>query len=358
MIFTIIGARPQFIKSAPMSIALKRNNLPETVIHTGQHYDRNMSDVFFSELKIPSPKYNLQISGDTHGEQTGRMLEEIEKILIQEKPQYVLVYGDTNSTLAGALAASKLNIPIIHIEAGLRSFNRRMPEEINRTITDHLSTLLFSPSIDSVENLIREGISQDKIHTVGDIMYDSVLLFKDIAEQKSTIMKRLKLAKEDYILATIHRAENTDSTLNLQNIFEALNTLAKTTKCVIPLHPRTKKKLSLLNIDCKNIDFIDPIGYLDMLKLTKNAKAIITDSGGLQKEAFFLGTQCITLRTETEWNELIDIGWNTLIPPCNITFEKIHNNLQKFNKSKDNHNNIYGVGDTANLICQKIKDLI
>lgn len=356
MIFTIVGARPQFIKSAPMSLALKENGLQETIIHTGQHYDQNMSDVFFSELGIPKPTYNLQISGTNHGKQTGRMLEAIESILIKEKPTYVLVYGDTNSTLAGALAASKLHIPVIHIEAGLRCFNPKMPEEINRVLTDHMSTILFSPSKNSSKNLRKEGISENKIYEVGDIMYDSVLLFEKGSQQNSYILDLLNLKGTKYFLATIHRAENTDSDTNLINIFENLNKLAKDITCIFPLHPRTKKTLLKLNINTSNIKFIDPVGYIDMLQLTRNADFVVTDSGGLQKEAFFLKTPCITLRAETEWVELVELGHNKLIDPQNISYKSLMKAIDSFSEFPKEADNVYGSGNTARTICKILTD--
>ena len=357
-IVTIIGARPQFIKAATVSRAIAQHNnlanatdlITEILIHTGQHYDDNMSRVFFDELDIPKPHYNLGIGSELHGKQTGAMLSAIEEVLIQEKPDIVLTYGDTNSTLAGALAAAKLHIASAHVEAGLRSYNRRMPEEINRIIADELSSLLFCPTETALTNLLREGIGGSQVDQLqgldldtqlvfnsGDVMYDSILFNKSLAEKKSNILDRLELLGQsgdlkDYCLATIHRPENTDSELNLTQILEALTQItAKTgTRVILPLHPRTRKKVeefepekkfNLLTLTCNPnsssnpINIIDPIGYLDMVQLERHAYAISTDSGGVQKEAYLLGVPCITLRNETEWVETLDAGWNTLTGP-------------------------------------------
>lgn len=312
-ILTVVGARPQFVKAAVVSRALAATGkIDEVIIHTGQHFDANMSDVFFNEMCIPAPKYNLGIGGGTHGANTGRMLEQIEQLFLDEEPQAVLVFGDTDSTLAAALAAAKLSIPVVHVEAGLRSFNRAMPEEINRVLTDHISTLLFSPSGISVENLRAEGISNDKIHCTGDVMLDAVEMFAPIAAQKTTVMSDLDLEDCGYILCTIHRKENTDSLVRLKAIFEGL--AAAEMPIILPLHPRTRNVLAANNIAlAPHIRVIDPVGYLDMIAMQKSASLIGTDSGGVQKEAFFLGTPCITFRDETEWTELVDIGANALV---------------------------------------------
>lgn len=313
-IITIIGARPQFIKAAVVSHAFKQyKKIKEIIVHTGQHFDNNMSDVFFQELEIPKPKYNLGIGGNQHGAMTGQQLEKIEKVLLKEKPDWVLVYGDTNSTLAGALAAVKLHIPVAHIEAGLRSFNRQMPEEINRILVDHIADILFAPTHTAVSHLKNEGL-QDKTRLVGDVMYDAALFYKNIAKTKSNILQKLNL--DNYILATIHRAENTDNEQSLQKIITALLELAQNTTIVMPIHPRTLKaleKLSLLKQVQHKITLIEPVGYLDMVMLEQHTKLIITDSGGVQKEAFFHQIPCVTLRDKTEWVELIDLGWNTLV---------------------------------------------
>ncbi len=317
-VVTIIGARPQFIKAAAVSAVLKKNSeIHEVLLHTGQHFDDNMSKNFFDELEITTPQYNLGISGGLHGAQTGRMLEKVEETLVDESPDAVMVYGDTNSTLAGALAASKLHIPVVHIEAGLRSFNRHMPEEINRLVTDHLSDALFVPTSTGIENLRREGILEEKLHFVGDVMYDAALHFGKKAEHSSSILDRLKLASKKYVLATIHRAENTDTPHLLHALLDGLMQIARTIPVILPLHPRTRKiienddRLSKLNA-IKGLQIIDPVGYLDMILLEKNAQLIATDSGGVQKEAFFYRVPCVTLRNETEWTELVELGWNTL----------------------------------------------
>ncbi len=312
-IVTIIGARPQFIKAATVSSSLSKNNVKEVMIHTGQHYDKNMSEIFFQEMNIPEPGYNLGVNSPLHGAMTGRMLEKIEEILLAEKPNVVLVYGDTNSTLAGAMAASKLHIPIAHIEAGLRSFNRKMPEEINRVVTDHLSEALFSPTALGVANLKKEGITKGVYHT-GDVMFDAALLFGDIAIKKSNQIETLKIDKKNYYLTTVHRAENTDDPQRLKAILTALKELNKKTPVIFPLHPRTKKHIQAYQLSkyIESIKTVEPLSYLEMVALEKHAKVIITDSGGVQKEAYFHGVPCVTLRDETEWVETVEAGWNTI----------------------------------------------
>ncbi len=313
-ILTVVGARPQFIKLAPLSKILRENGISEIIVHTGQHYDENMNDLFFKELEIPEPDYNLGIGSGNHGEQTGRMLIEIEKIMLKEKPDLVIVFGDTNSTLAGALAASKLHIKLAHVEAGLRSFNKRMPEEINRVLTDHISDILFCPTQTAVENLKNEGIIIG-VYLVGDVMFDALLHFSKISDMKSNILERLNIKQKEYYLATIHRAENTDDYERLKNILTAFSKMDE--MVVFPIHPRTRKMISYYRLDDllenDNVKVIDPVGYLDMLKLERNAKAILTDSGGVQKEAFWLKVPCITLRDETEWIETVNLGWNRLV---------------------------------------------
>jgi UDP-N-acetylglucosamine 2-epimerase len=310
-IISVVGARPQFIKLAALSKELRRKHR-EIIIHTGQHYDDDLSKIFFSELSIPKPDYNLSIGSAEHGEQTGRMLEGIERILLSHKPDLVIVYGDTNSTLAGALAAAKLNIPVAHVEAGLRSYRKSMPEEINRVLTDHVSTLLFCPTPTSVKNLKKEGITQG-VHLVGDVMYDSFLEHLKAAEKKSRIMRKLNLGKKEFYLLTIHRAENTNIKENLKKVIQIVMNLDKTV--VFPIHPRTRKKLTEFRLMSKllslpDLILIDPVSYLDMLVLEKNARFVFTDSGGVQKEASFLKTSCLTLREETEWGETVKSGWN------------------------------------------------
>jgi len=320
---TVIGARPQFIKAAAVSRAVRATGrIEEQLLHTGQHYDENMSEIFFGELGIPTPKFNLGVRSVRHGEQTGRMLEGVESVLLEERPDIVLVYGDTNSTLAGALAAAKLSIPVAHVEAGLRSFNRRMPEELNRTVADHLSSLLFAPTEVAVTNLVREGIDTERINRVGDVMYDAAIFYGRKAEAGSGVLPRNRLEPGRYALATLHRAENTDDPHRLRAAFEGLAALAKRLPVVIPLHPRTRKMLAAVaggTAWLEGLKIIDPVGYLDMVMLEKNARMIATDSGGVQKEAFFFGIPCATLREETEWTELVDSGWNTLVPPSGRT---------------------------------------
>lgn len=301
-IASIVGARPQFIKAAPVSAVLSQDH-NEVIIHTGQHYDHGMSSIFFDELGIREPDFNLGIGSGPHGLQTGAMLAAVEKVLLNEHPDWVLVYGDTNSTLAGALAATKLHFPVAHIEAGLRSFNRRMPEEINRVLTDHVSDFLFCPTTTSVENLSNEGIHQG-VHLVGDVMYDVLLHFLPLAIKRSKVLDTLLVDPKTYCLATIHRAENTDSSNRLRSLLTCLELTGL--PVVFPLHPRTALAIKEFNLELpNNVKGIEPVGYLDMIALLKSAQTVLTDSGGLQKEAFLLGVPCITLREETEWVETI-----------------------------------------------------
>jgi UDP-GlcNAc3NAcA epimerase len=334
-IIAVVGARPQFVKAAAVSRAFTRYNcqagpanaLEHLILHTGQHYDANLSRVFFDELGIPEPACNLGIGSDSHGAQTGAMLREIERVLIQERPRMVLTYGDTNSTLAATLAAVKLHIPAIHVEAGLRSFNRAMPEEINRVVSDELSTLLFCPTPAAVANLEAEGIPPhrregrtsgniQRVFLVGDVMHDSLLFFRSLSERKSCILSELGLERGRYCLATLHRAENTDEPSRLMMIVETLETIARARlPVVLPVHPRTRKLLKDSGHGTAapgGIRFIDPVGYLDMVQLEAGARAILTDSGGVQKESHLLGIPCITLREETEWVESVATGWNVL----------------------------------------------
>lgn len=324
-IVSVVGARPQFIKLSPLSRELRKKHR-EIVVHTGQHYDYELSRIFFSQLCIPKPDYNLGIGSDEHGAQTGRMLKGIEEVLLFEKPDLVIVYGDTNSTLAGALAAAKLKVPVAHVEAGLRSFVKSMPEEINRVLTDHVSSLLFCPTPTSVKNLKKEGITNG-VHLTGDVMYDSLRANLAVAEKKSKVIEKLGLRAKQFYLVTIHRAENTDDEDNLREIARILADLDRTT--VFPVHPRTKKRLSefglldaLLSRD--GLLLIDPISYLDMLVLEKSARCVLTDSGGVQKEACFLKTPCLTLREETEWVETVESGLNTTV---GLRPEKVRRNL-------------------------------
>lgn len=313
-VITVLGARPQFIKAAPLSAALRTKH-EEKIVHTGQHYDYQMSDVFFEELGIPKPDYLLGVGSKQHGAQTGEMLTGVEEVLLQEKPDWVLVYGDTNSTLAGALAAAKLHIPIAHVEAGLRSYNRQMPEEINRVLTDHLSALLFCPTDQAVQNLAQEGITDGVVRT-GDVMADALYYHarraeKRRPEQAGTISESLQHPPKSYLLATVHRAENTDNPSRLEGIIKAFNQIEG--QIVLPLHPRTKKFLLERQITIPgNVQVIEPVGYLDMILLEKGAEFILTDSGGVQKEAYLWRVPCVTLRDETEWVETVHTGWNTL----------------------------------------------
>ena len=318
-IATILGARPQFIKAAAVSRIIQKNHrdtLREVLIHTGQHHDENMSRVFFDELEIPEPTYNLGIAGGGHGAMTGRMLEALEKVLLQENPDCVLVYGDTNSTLAGALAAAKLHIPVAHVEAGLRSFNMRMPEEINRILTDRISTWLFTPTDVATRNLQNEGVPTERIIQAGDVMYDVALCYGARVSESGGVLQRLGFKPKSYILATIHRAENTDDSQRLTAIVDALCEVAQHTPVVWPLHPRARNLLAqqgLMDRARALLSLIDPVDYLGMVQLEKYARLIATDSGGVQKEAFFHRVPCVTLRDETEWVELIDAGWNRLV---------------------------------------------
>ncbi|MEQ8612627.1 MAG: UDP-N-acetylglucosamine 2-epimerase (non-hydrolyzing) [Gammaproteobacteria bacterium] len=309
-VVTIIGARPQFIKSAAVSKAfLERQDIEEILVHTGQHYDKDMSDIFFNELNIPEPKYNLGINQGTHGEMTGKMLESIEKVLVKESPNMVIIYGDTDSTLAGALAAAKLMIPIAHVEAGLRSYNRNMPEEINRVLSDHVSNLLLCPTNAAVKNLEKEGVANG-VHQVGDVMYDVALLMKKLAPSKSNILESIAVSRKQYAVATIHRQENTSSIDTLAKILDYLRTQKH--QIIFPLHPRTRKVIETHNLNLDGLTVINPLGYLDMSVLLANAQSIYTDSGGVQKEAYFYRVPCVTIRSETEWVETIDSGWNRL----------------------------------------------
>ena len=314
-VVSILGARPQFIKAAVLSRIIRdQKQFTEVIVHTGQHFDKNMSDVFFHEMEIPKPKYNLDINGVGHGAMTGRMLEEIEKVLQQEKPALVIVYGDTNSTLAGALAAKKLGIQVVHVEAGLRSFNMAMPEEVNRILTDRISDLLLCPTNTALSNLKNEGFDHfdSKVVLSGDIMKDSVAYYSKLSEEKSGIVQRLGLEHTNFVLATIHRQENTEDLNTLKAIVEGLNSISADTLVVMPLHPRTKAMLKKFNIAFEGL-LIEPIGYFDMLQLLKHCKLVITDSGGLQKEAYFNQKPCIITREQTEWIELLESGFASIV---------------------------------------------
>jgi UDP-N-acetylglucosamine 2-epimerase len=339
-IISIVGARPQFIKAAAVSRVLRQKHT-EILVHTGQHYDNNMSAIFFDELGIPESGVNLGIGSGSHGKQTGAMLAEIEKILLHEKPDWVLVYGDTNSTLAGALAAAKLHLPVAHVEAGLRSFNRAMPEEINRVLTDHVSNLLLCPSQTAVNNLNTEGITQG-VHLVGDVMYDALMFAVEQAKTHSSILAELGLAEKSYLLATVHRAENTDDKTRLRNIFAAFEAINE--PIVLPLHPRTRRVLKAAGISpASHVQLIEPVGYLDMVVLEKSARLILTDSGGIQKEAYWLGIPCVTLRDETEWVETVEAGWNMVV---GTDMEWIVETVRSVSPP-DSRPSLYGNGQTA-----------
>lgn len=316
-ILTVVGARPQFIKAAAVSRVIRDKHagrVREVIVHTGQHHDENMSQVFFDQLDIPRPHLNLEIAGGGHGQMTGRMLEAIEQVLLSEKPDWVLVYGDTNSTLAGALAAAKLHTPVAHVEAGLRSFNMRMPEEINRILTDRVSSLLFCPTETAVQNLRNEGV-EEGVHQVGDVMYDVALYYGDRARSESKILDRLNLKEKGFALATCHRAENTDDARNLEQILSALSEISSARlPVVLSLHPRTRKKVEDFGLGrlLTGLTVTEPLPFMDMIALEQAAKVILTDSGGVQKEAFFQGVPCVTMREETEWTETVDLGWNKL----------------------------------------------
>ncbi len=353
-VITIVGARPQFVKAATLSRQFQIFGIDEKIIHTGQHFDANMSEVFFEEMEIPKPAYNLDIHGLTHGAMTGRMLEDIEQILLNEKPEGVIVYGDTNSTLAGALAAAKLHIPVIHVEAGLRSFNMQMPEEINRILTDRISNVLFCPTDTAVQNLKNEGFDNMPVQILknGDVMQDAAMYYAARAEQKSDILKKNNLT--DFVLATIHRQENTDSEENLRNIVTGLNEINRQIPVVVPIHPRTRNILANLNI-VPEFTLIDPVGYFDMIMLLKNCKLVITDSGGVQKEAFFFGKHCITLREQTEWVELVENDFNILV---GSDAKKLKNAFEYFKSKKSDFSiDLYGNGKAAKSIAEKLLTL-
>ena len=353
-VVTIVGARPQFIKAAAVSRAFaKEARIDEVIIHTGQHFDKNMSDIFFEEMHIPKPNYLLDINSLSHGAMTGRMLEAIEEVLKKEKPDYTLVYGDTNSTLAGALAAKKMHIKVIHVEAGLRSFNMKMPEEVNRILTDRISDVLFCPTDIAIQNLTEEGFDNYECSIVknGDVMEDAALYYAALAKDKSNIISDLGLSENGYYLATCHRAENTDKKENLEQIVNALNTINKSTPVILPLHPRTKNALNKHDLKL-DFDTIEPVGYFDMVELIQNAKLVLTDSGGLQKEAFIFNKYCITLREQTEWMELVNHQYNFL---TGADFEKIikaHQLLE--NKSFVKNHNFYGGGTASEKIIETL----
>jgi UDP-GlcNAc3NAcA epimerase len=366
-IVTVVGARPQFIKASAVSRTIEsfnkeRKRIEEILVHTGQHYDDCMDKIFFEELQLPKPDYHMGVGSGSHARQTGIMLERIETVLEKERPDLVMVYGDTNSTLAGALAAAKLNIPVAHVEAGLRSYNRRMPEEINRLVADHLSTFLFCPTTQGVKNLMKEGIKNSRariVKNVGDVMYDSILYYSEIAGKRSTILEDLgflthdsKLLTHNYYLATLHRAENTDHPKRLKSILRGLNEIAKDIPVILPLHPRTKKMMEVYHLESAAVKIkrIEPVSYLNMLKLEKNARAIFTDSGGVQKEAFWFRVPCFTLRDETEWVETVESGWNTLVGTGMRIGEEARRGMRK--KRSSGRKKIFGDGKSGEKIVE------
>ena len=357
-IVTVVGARPQFVKAAVVSRAIAAApaaGLPaieELIVHTGQHYDDNMSDVFFREMRIPEPACNLGIGGALHGEMTGRMLAGIEQVLLERKPDAVLVYGDTNSTLAGALAAAKLHIPVAHVEAGLRSFNRRMPEEINRLLADHISSWLFCPTATAVRNLEREGLPAARVLNVGDVMYDAAIYYSSLAAPSAAVEALVRGLDRGFYLATVHRAENTDDPARLAAIVEALDELAARRAVVLPLHPRTSKQLEALSIRPRAVRIIEPVGYFDMLHLLQRCRAVLTDSGGLQKEAYFFRKPCVTMRDETEWLELVEGGYNAL---AGADRARILGALERLEgAAPDWDARLYGDGDAGGRIVRRL----
>lgn len=358
-IFTIVGARPQFIKAAAVSRKVaEAAGLQEELIHTGQHFDTNMSDIFFEEMGIPKPAHHLGISGGGHGAMTGRMLEALETLLLSERPDGVMVYGDTNSTLAGALTAAKLHIPVVHVEAGLRSFNKLMPEEINRILTDQCSNLLLTPTATATQNLLNEGVDPERIVECGDVMFDAALHFSKIAVVQGSGASHFGLERGSYVLATIHRQENTEDVDRLSAIVQGLAQVAAELPVVLPLHPRTRARIEAAQIGdfLKDLIIIDPVGYLAMVGLEKDAAVIATDSGGVQKEAYFHGVPCVTLRTETEWTELVDAGWNRLVAPHSASV--IRDAVLQARSTRGAAITAYGDGDASGRIVDELLKLL
>ncbi|MCL5742894.1 MAG: UDP-N-acetylglucosamine 2-epimerase (non-hydrolyzing) [Acidobacteria bacterium] len=351
-IVTVVGARPQFIKAAPVSRALAQAGIGECLLHTGQHYDREMSDVFFEELGLRAPDLNLNVGSSSHAEQTAAMLVGIERAILEQKPDWVLIYGDTNSTLAGAVAAAKLHVPVAHVEAGLRSFNRRMPEEINRVVADALSSLLFVPTETARKNLQHEGVPDDRIVRTGDVMLDVTLMFREVALSRSRILERLGIREKSYVLATVHRAENTDDPARLQAILAGLTQVGRELPVVFPVHPRTRKTIQALGFSTDGIRLIEPVGFLDMMRLEMGAEVIATDSGGVQKEAFFHRVPCVTLREETEWVESVELGWNRLCPPKDV--QTIVHHMQAARGANGASEQPYGNGRAAEHIANAL----
>lgn len=352
-IVTIVGARPQFVKAAAVSRAIAQTSIQEVIVHTGQHFDKNMSDVFFQEMEIPKPDYMLDIHSLSHGAMTGRMIEKIEEVLLKEKPDGLMVYGDTNSTLAGAIAASKLHIPIIHVEAGLRSFNMMMPEEINRILTDRISSILFCPTDAAIENLKKEGFEgySAKIVKNGDVMQDAAIFYAARSAEKSKVIASLGV-EDGFVLATIHRQENTDDPAKLRAIVDGLNIINRERKVIVPLHPRTRGILAKQEIT-PEFTIIDPVGYFDMVELLKHCALVVTDSGGVQKEAFFFGKPCITAREQTEWVELVEKGFNILVgSDTEKMVAAYHLSMQR---SYNFNVNLYGNGKASAVVAQEIE---
>lgn len=352
-IVTVLGARPQFIKAATVSRALAKSKITERIVHTGQHFDENMSTIFFREMEIPQPHYNLEINSLNHGAMTGRMLEKVEEVMMSEKPDAVLVYGDTNSTLAGALAAAKLQIPVAHVEAGLRSFNMAMPEEINRILTDRVSKILFCPTSTAVKNLGREGFRKSSIELCGDVMFDALKFYQRKAEQSSQVLVKENLAGKAYVLATLHRAENTDNVMRLEGVTSALNAIHQSMPVIVPLHPRTRDRLNKLRIK-PLFTIVEPVGYFDMITLLSHCCIVLTDSGGLQKEAYLSGKFCITLRDETEWVELVKAGANIL---TGAHEKKILAAFRKYRSKVIKIKPLYGDGHAAEKIARRMAKL-
>jgi UDP-GlcNAc3NAcA epimerase len=356
-VLTVIGTRPQFIKAAAVSRAIQEHGgIKEVLLHTGQHYDDAMSDIFFREMHIPKPDYHFSINTSTHATMTAQMLEGIEQAIIKERPDTILVYGDTNSTLAGALAASKLHMKVAHVEAGLRSFNMDMPEEVNRILTDRISNQLFCPTEAAMHNLKNEGLAtpDKKVVNTGDVMYDAALYYAKQSAKYSEICTKLSLTKDSYLLTTFHRAENTDDRDRLTSIVQAINILAKHYKVVLPLHPRTKKMLDQYHLEL-NCTVIDPVGYFDMISLIQNSQLVLTDSGGLQKEAYFFHKNCVILRDQTEWVELTDAGCSTI---AGANTENILTSVESMmNRTFHNGSIFYGNGYASTIICKHLATL-
>lgn len=351
-VLTVVGARPQFIKAAPVGDALAAaEGVEHVLVHTGQHFDQSMSDVFFEELSIAKPDVRLNINGGSHGQMTGQMIEALEEVIVEATPDWVLVYGDTNSTLAAAIAASKLSgVRLAHVEAGLRSFNRAMPEEVNRVVTDHLSHLCLTPTATADHNLQAEGIDGTLVVRTGDVMFDAVLRFGALAERRSTVLEEAGVQDGGFVLATVHRAENTDDPRRLRAVIGGLRSLATDVPVVLPMHPRTARAAEQAEMNLDGLIILPPVGYLDMLALERAAQMVVTDSGGVQKEAFFQRRRCVTLRTETEWVELVDLGWNSLVPPVTDAEDVAAGLRAALDSDEGDEATPYGDGDAARRV--------